>query len=53
MGGADRKALRRYAEAVQMWAQKFDTFEIAARLGLPECIVACWVANFREMSRQA
>lgn len=33
-----------------MWLSKFDTSEIAGQLGLPECLVARWVANFRDLT---
>ena len=48
-GGGDRAALKRYAEAIGLWRSRFNTCEIATMLGLPECTVANWVANFRDV----
>lgn len=47
--GASRTQLKAYAEAIAMWGARFDTAEIAARLGLAEHVVARWVANFRDV----
>lgn len=52
-GGGERSELKRYAEAIAMWSARFDTSEIAAKLGLSESIVARWVANFRDVVRAA
>ena len=45
---SDRAALKWYAEAISLWNARLDTAEIAARIELPEGIVARWVANFRD-----
>ncbi len=50
-GGGSRNQLRRYAEAVALWTARYDTFEIAERLSLPEYVIAKWVANFRDQAR--
>ena len=47
-----RNALWKYAEVVSMWRARFDTYQIAVTLDLPEHLVARWVANFREMLRE-
>lgn len=36
-----------------MWLSRFDTAEIAAAVDLPECLVAAWVANFRDLTVKA
>lgn len=53
MTPASREQLRNYGEAIRMWLAKFDTQSIADRLGLPESVVARWVANFRDLARSA
>lgn len=45
-----REQLKKYREVISMWLSKFDTAEIAADQGLPEWLVARWVANFRDMT---
>lgn len=47
-----RDDLSRYAEVVHLWRAKFDTQQIADMVGLPEHLVARWVANFRELLRE-
>lgn len=49
----DRKQLKAYAEAVALWCARFDTKEIADRLGIPEAMAANWIANFRDVVRAA
>lgn len=49
----NRSALKKYAEALAMWASKFDTTEIAVHLKLPEFTVAKWVANYRDLMATA
>lgn len=44
----ERAALNKYADVIAMWTSRFDTAEIAAKLELPESMVARWVANFRD-----
>jgi hypothetical protein len=51
IGGNERSELKRYAEAIAMWNARFDTHEIAQQLRLPECTIARWVANFRDLVR--
>jgi hypothetical protein len=46
---ASREQLRRYAEALAMWHSRFDTCEIAGRLGLPESLISTWIANYRDL----
>lgn len=46
---ASRKQLTRYADVLAMWTSKFDTSEIAGTLALPECLVAKWIANYRDL----
>lgn len=53
MSAISRHRLRRYRDVVSLWLSKFDTFEIAKETGLPESLVARWVANFRDLSREA
>lgn len=50
-GPTDRQHLKAYAEAIALWCAKFDTAEIGSRLGVPEAMVAMWVANFRDVVR--
>lgn len=50
-GASDRTHLKAYAEAIALWCARFDTAEIAGRLGVPEAMVAMWVANFRDVVR--
>lgn len=45
--------LRKYAICVQLWHSRFDTKRIADHLGLEEYVVAAWIANFRDMGREA
>lgn len=47
----DRSHLKAYAEAIALWCARFDTAEIAVRLGVPEAMVTRWVANFRDVVR--
>jgi hypothetical protein len=49
----EKAFLKHYSTAISMWTARFDTFEIAERLGIPEAVVAKWVANFRELARAA
>jgi transposase-like protein len=53
MTTAERIALKRYAQVIALWTSRFDTAEIAARLDVPEAIVARWVANFRDQMHAA
>jgi hypothetical protein len=48
-----RAQLKRYAEALAMWHSRFDTYEIAGRLGLPESVIATWIANYRDLMHGA
>lgn len=52
-GATARDQLRHYHRAIAMWLSKFDTMEIAGDLGLPESLVARWVANFRDVTAAA
>lgn len=45
--------LLKYAECVRYWQRGFDTHSISIRLGLAEHVVANWIANFRDMGREA
>lgn len=45
--------LGRYGEVIRYWQAGFDTAWIAARLKMQEHLVARWVANFREVTRNA
>lgn len=49
----DRQFLKQYSTAVQMWAARYDTWEIAAQLGVPEPVVCRWIWNYREIERAA
>lgn len=52
MSGRNRDdLLKRYAQAIDLWARRFDTAEIAEILTIDEAVVARWVANFREQTR--
>lgn len=44
-----KEKIKHYAEAVSMWNARFDTAEIAAQLGVKECLVARWIANYRDI----
>lgn len=46
---SDRAFLRQYADVISMWTAKYDSAEIAARLRIPEGIVAKWIAHFRDL----
>lgn len=48
---SDRSHLKCYAEAIAMWCARFDTAEIAARLGISESMAARWVENYRDVVR--
>lgn len=50
---ASREQLRKYGDVIRFWLARFDTQAIAERTGVPEFIVARWVANFRDMVRGA
>lgn len=50
---ASRGSLKKYREVISMWLSRFDTCEIALQLDLPECLVASWVANFRDLTVRA
>lgn len=50
-GASDRAHLKAYAEAIAMWCARFDTAEIACHLGIPEAMIALWVANYRDLMR--
>lgn len=50
-GASDRTHLKAYAEAIALWCARFDTMEIADRLGVPEAMIALWVTNFRDVVR--
>lgn len=50
-GASDRTHLKAYAEAISMWCARFDTKEIADRLGIPEAMACAWIANFRDVVR--
>lgn len=50
---ASRERLKKYGRVIALWLAKFDTFEIAAEVDLPECLVAAWVPNFRDMTAKA
>lgn len=45
--------LVKYADCVRFWQRGFDTNSIAKHLDLAEHVVANWIANFRDMGRQA
>lgn len=47
---SSRGHLKKYREVISMWLSKYDTSEIGAQLDLPECLVAAWVANFRDLT---
>lgn len=47
----ERDLFRKYSIALKMWARKFNTAEIAAHLGEPECDVQRWIWHWRELSR--
>jgi hypothetical protein len=48
-GASGRTQIKSYAQVVALWSARYDTAEIAKLLDLPECIVARWVANFRDL----
>ncbi len=48
-----RAQLKRYQEVIAMWLSRYDTMDIALTVGLPESVVARWVANFRDLSCEA
>ncbi|CAM5397273.1 hypothetical protein AFEL58S_01978 [Afipia felis] len=49
-----RDELSKYVEVIILfWGERLDTQLIANRTGLPEHLVARWVANFREVMREA
>lgn len=49
----DLTSLKLYADVITFWRAKYNTAEIAAHFEIPEHVVARWVANFREVTREA
>lgn len=52
MRDVSRDQLKKYRDVISLWLSKFDTQEIANETKLPECLVARWVANFRDMTAE-
>jgi len=48
-----REQLKKYQRVISMWISKYDTWEIAKETGIPEPIIAAWVAHFRDLTRVA
>lgn len=49
----EKQILKRYATVIGLWRARLDTCEIAKRTGVPEHVVAKWIANFRDLARAA
>lgn len=48
---ARRAQLRRYVDVLAMWeSRRYDTADIAERVGLAEGRVAAWIANWRDLN---
>ncbi len=52
MTEVSREQLKKYRTVISLWLSRYDTNEIAIETGLPEWLVARWVANFRDMARE-
>ena len=47
-----KQDLLKYVDVVRFWLRGFDTYRISQEVGLPEYVVAGWIANFRDMGRE-
>lgn len=48
-GAVSRAQLGLYADVIKLWEARFDAMWIAERVGLPELVVATWIANWKDL----